>query len=472
MPRIYRVFLAVLVAVSLLGQRGIAAAAEAKNAEAKNVILMIADGAGYNAFQAASMYQGKWDAATRQSRQVFDGSEWVKIACSTFPLNLEKKPTGLGVQNPALVYDPVKAWDGPDGYAWLKETYTDSAAAATALATGHKTFNNAINWSDLDRPLTPTVSERAKQAGKAVGVVTSVQWSHATPAGSSHAHAASRDSYEDLARQMLAGGTLDVIMGCGNPDFDNDGQPQRGKKEYKYVGGKATWRAIEAARNQPGGLYQGFRPVATKAEFEALVDGPVPARVLGTAQAATTLQQKRKKGASTDDPALDTPLNTTLPTLASMLRGALNVLDDRPGGLFLMVEGGAPDWAGHENQMGRLIQEQIGFHQAVEAVVDWVEQHSSWDETLVVITADHETGLLWGPQSDTLPFEPLVDHGPARVPGFKFHSDKHSNSLVPVYARGPGSEQLPDLARGHDPVRGPYLDNTDLANLLHSVVGR
>lgn len=467
MPKIYRVLLAVIIAAGLFGHRGGATAAEVKN-----VILMISDGAGYNAFRAASMYQGKWDAAARQSRQVFDGPQWLTIACSTFPLNLKKEPAGLGVQDPALVYDPIKAWDGLEGYAWLKTTYTDSAAAATALSTGRKTFNNAINWSDLDAPLAPTVSERARQAGKAVGIVTSVQWSHATPAGSSHAHVASRDAYEAIAGQMLAGGVLDVIMGCGNPDFDNDGQPREGKKEYKFVGGEASWQAIEAARSQPGGLYQGFRPVATKAEFEALVDGPVPERVLGTAQVGTTLQQARKKGASTDDPALDTPLNTSVPTLAIMVRGALNVLDDRPGGFFLMVEGGAPDWAGHNNQMGRLIQEQIDFHHAVEAVVAWVQQHSSWDETLVVITADHETGLLWGPQSETSPYDPLVDHGPGRVPGFKFHSKSHSNSLVPVYARGPGSERLPDLARGADPVRGPYLDNTDIANVLHSAIGR
>jgi alkaline phosphatase len=186
----------------------------------------------------------------------------------------------------------------------------------------------------------------------------------------------------------------------------------------------------------------------------------------------TTLQQARKKGASTDDPALDTPLNTSVPSLATMVQGALNILDDRPAGFFLMVEGGAPDWAAHDNQMGRLLQEQIAFQEAVEAVVAWVQTHSSWDETLVVITADHETGMLWGPESDTVPFAPLVDRGPGCVPGFKFNSEKHTNSLVPVYARGPGSERLADMVQGTDPVRGPYVDNTDIAKLLHQAVSR
>jgi alkaline phosphatase len=466
MPRIFRTFLvAVIVASGLSSHHGSAA-------ETKNVILLIADGAGYNTFQAASMYQGKWDGTAGRSLQVFDGPEWKKVACSTFSLNMMKAPTGCGTQDPALVYDPNKAWDRQDGYTWIKETYTDSAAAATALATGQKTYNSAINWSDLKEPLKPTVTERAKEAGKAIGIVTSVQWSHATPAGSSHARAADRDQYETIANQMLAGDVLDVVMGGGNPDFDNDSEPRRAKKEYKYVGGEATWQAIELARSQPDGLYQGFRPVSTKAEFEALVDGPVPARVLGTAPVGTTLQQARKKGASTDDPALDTPLNTSVPSLATMVQGALNILDDRPAGFFLMVEGGAPDWAAHDNQMGRLLQEQIAFQEAVEAVVAWVQTHSSWDETLVVITADHETGMLWGPESDTVPFAPLVDRGPGCVPGFKFNSEKHTNSLVPVYARGPGSERLADMVQGTDPVRGPYVDNTDIAKLLHQAVSR
>ena len=441
-------------------------------AETKHVIVMISDGAGYNTFDATSMYQGKWDAAAGRSTQVFDGPEWVKLACSTHPLNRMRAPTGRGTQDPALVYDPKKAWDPKDGYAWLKETYTDSAAAATALATGQKTYNNAINWSDLDQRLKPTVADSARQAGKAVGIVTSVQWSHATPAGLSHARAAERNDYESIANQMLAGGVLDVIMGAGHPDFDNNGLPRDTKKEFKFVGGEATWEAIERARSQPDGRYQGFRPVSTKAEFEALVSGPVPAKVLGTAQVATTLQQARKKGDSTDDPARDTPLNTNVPSLATMVRGALNVLDNAPDGFFLMVEGGAPDWANHDNQMGRMIQEQEDFHAAVEAVVAWVEAHSNWDETLVVVTADHETGLLWGPQSDTVPFDPVVNHGPGRVPGFKYNSTNHTNSLVPVYARGPGSALLPDRAQGTDPVRGSYIDNTDLGKLLLQAVSR
>jgi alkaline phosphatase len=469
-----RVWKAILLGVAI----AVAVAAQTSYA-AKNVILMIADGAGFNTWNATSMYQGRWDAAQGKSKQVYDQPGWRAYACSTYPLNTSKAPTKTGAQDGKLVYDPAKAWNGEAAYDWLKKNYTDSAAAATALSTGRKTYNHAINWSDLDKPQGPTMSEAAKRAGRSVGVITSVPWSHATPAGLSNAHSAQRDEYEKIAQQMVTGGVMDVIMGCGNPDFDNNGRPLQErpedkktkqkavKKAYKYVGGAEQWKAIEAARAQQNGTYQGFRPISTKAEFEALAAGagPLPAKVLGTAQVASTLQQSRL-GSKTADPALDAPLNTTVPDLATMARGAINVLHQNPQGFFLLIEGGAVDWANHKNQAGRMIQEQADFVKAVEAVVAWVEANSNWNETLVVLTADHETGLLWGPKSDTVYFDPIVDRGAGRMPEMKYHSKSHTNSLVPLYARGAGSELFARLVVGQDPVRGAYVDNTGVARLL------
>ena len=220
-------------------------AAEAAN---RNVILFVADGAGYNAWVATSMYQGRWDAAKGKSSQVYDGPGWLRYACSTFPLNASVAPTSRGIQDSTVIYDPAKAWGGRDAYTWLTSAYTDSAAAATALSTGQKTYNNAINWSDLGKPITPTLSGAAKAAGKSVGIVSTVPWSHATPAALSTAHNVDRDNYVQIANQMLDTAPPDVIIGTGNPDYDNDGTPVRGKKEFKYVGGESTWKAIEAAR--------------------------------------------------------------------------------------------------------------------------------------------------------------------------------------------------------------------------------
>ncbi len=154
---------------------------------AKNVIIMISDGAGYNSWLAGSMYQG------RVGKQVYDRPGWITVSSTTYPLNLSTVPTGNLAQDKTVVYDPFQAWDAtrigpkPDdcvGYKYLKKTPTDSAASATAMATGHKTYNSAINWTDNGEPMTgENIAEIAKEHGKAAGVITTVFWCDATPAG-------------------------------------------------------------------------------------------------------------------------------------------------------------------------------------------------------------------------------------------------------------------------------------------------
>jgi len=128
------------------------------------------------------------------------------------------------------------------------------------------------------------------------------------------------------------------------------------------------------------------------------------------------------------------------------------------------VEGGAVDWASHENLIGRLIEEETDFNNAVGAAVDWVKKHSTWDETLIIVTGDHETGYLHGPGSgsESNLFNPIINNGRRRLPGIEFYSTSHSNSLVPVFAKGGFSELFGNYATGTDPVRGAYIDNTDV----------
>ena len=425
---------------------------------AKNVILMIADGGGHNQWLAASMYQGK------VGKQAYDAPGWVRYAATTYPLNLSNTPTGDEKQDESLVYRPEKAWPVatteslPDFFRlFLTRTPTDSAAAATALATGRKTYNNAINWSNLNQPMRgQTIAEIAKAQGKAAGVVTTVPWSHATPAGLGGAHNVSRNHYVEIANEMLAAPYLDVIMGAGNPDFDDDGKARTNQPEnrdYNYVGGRAAWEQLKAGKHPAGCTL-----IESKADFDALADVPKANqranKLLGTVQVATTLQQNRHRGPAPaagksvlDKAPFQSPKNGNVPTLATMTKAAVNCLSSNPKGFYLTIEGGAVDWANHANDGGRMIEEQIGFLQAVEAVVEWVNANSSWDDTLLILTADHESGLLWGP-SDI--FDPIKDNGPGKMPGMKYNSRGHSNSLVPIYARGPGSRRFAELVRGED----------------------
>jgi alkaline phosphatase len=156
-----------------------------------------------------------------------------------------------------------------------------------------------------------------------------------------------------------------------------------------------------------------------------------------------------------------------------MTRAALNVLDDEPNGFFVMIEGGATDWASHDNQSGRLIEEMNDFNRSVEVVSKWVIQNSSWNETLVIVTADHETGHLTGPGSGQTDkgfvWNDIVSNGPGKLPAMKWHSKNHTNSLVPFFAKGRGAEQFIKAVDDYDPVRGPYIDNTDIAKVIFSL---
>ena len=455
--------------------------ASLKAERAKNIILLISDGCGYSHIDAASIYQ-----YGETGTQVYERFP-VQFGMSTYMVYVDS--LGNTVE---MGYDPVEAWDDFD---YVKKYYTDSAAAATAMSTGVKTYGGSIGVDPKRHPLRH-ITELAEDLGKATGMVTSVQLSHATPAGFV-AHNISRRNYVEIAREMILKSPCDVILGCGHPLFDDDGRSVR-DVEYKYVGGEGVWKglvagAVEFDLNCDGvndtwvcdadgdGLADPWTFIQTRSEFEVFMTDPTPRRVLGIPQVRSTLQNNRSRpklttSTETIETPYSTPFNETVPTLEKMTQVALNILDNDPDGFFLMVEGGAVDWAGHDNNSARMIEEQIDFNRSVETVVLWVEVNSSWDETLVIVTSDHETGYLIGPGSgphsddphDDTPavWNPLNNNGRGNLPGLEWHSESHTNSLIPLYAKGAGCELFHTYVKGNDPVRGPYIDNTDLARVM------
>lgn len=413
----------------------------------KNVVLMIADGAGYNHFEAASLYRHGAPGALKFQR--------FPVRCAVSTCSAE----GNG-------YDPQQAWQAGN---YLARGATDSAAAATALATGVKTLNRAIGLDAKGNRLVSVVG-RAEAQGKSTGVVTTVPFSHATPAGFV-AHSANRNNYEAIAREMIAKSPVEVIIGCGNPDYDNDAQPvPEAKRDYRYVGGAELWAQVAAgtasADADGDGAPDPWTRIERREEFQRLRAGPAPKRLLGVPRVYETLQQRRSGNVQADPFAV--PFTADLPTLAEMTQAALNVLDGNPKGFFLMVEGGAVDWAAHANQSGRLVEESLAFADAVEAVIAWVEASSSWSDTLLIVTADHETGWLTGPAAPADGQASLLENrGAGHLPGMVWRSKDHTNSLVPLYARGAGAERLTGCCLpAPDPVRGRYLDNTDIVGVM------
>jgi alkaline phosphatase len=365
-------------------------------------------------------------------------------------------------------YDANAAWAD---FNYVENSVTDSAAAVTAMAAGVKTYNAGLGV-DVNGGAVLNLLERAEQLGKATGVVTSVPFSHATPAGFV-AHNGDRNNYTQIAADMIEKSAAEVIMGCGHPAYDADGK-LREPYDYKYIGA-ADWAGLvngsAGSDADANGIPDRWKLVQARSEFQSLAKGKTPKRVFSIAQVFGTLQEDRSGDAHS--PPYKVPFTQTVPTLEEMTRAALNILDEDPNGLFLMVEGGAVDWAAHDNHSGRLVEEMMDFNKSVEAVLTWVQENSNWGETLVIITADHETGHLTGPGSGQLPEGPtwneLVGNGIGILPTMEWHSGSHTNSLVPFFAKGPGAQLFKNTIDGYDPVRGPYIDNTDIASVIFTL---
>ena len=454
-----------------------------------SVVLFVSDGASYETWNMA----GYWARGQR------DGAPWsgwpVKLGMTTFPLNTSRTPTMNAT--PMVTYDPALAWSTepavPDttpqlpafpgeptrvypspfaGYQWVKRDYTDSAAAGTALATGTKTYNNAISVDNFGKNL-GLVTEAAKRAGLATGVVTSVPFSHATPAVFG-ANNLVRDNYHEIARDMLRLDRLDVVIGAGHPMFDDNGRP-REQPDFTFIGPE-EWAAL-----RDGSIAGTF--VETSADIRAVADGRKVAtgRLVAIPQVGSTLQFRRDDRVAGADPAnpSGTAFTRGLPDLPTLTRAALNRLGTNERGFFLMVEGGAVDWAAHANDTGRIIEEQLDFEAAVAATIDWLRARRRLERTLLIVLTDHGNGLPLGPDSDRIAWQPVVNRGKGQLPGVRWHSGTHTNENTRLWATGPGAECLAGFVVGLDPglrdiIRhnsdGRYVDNTAIAPVMTAAV--
>lgn len=450
----------------------------------KNVILFISDGCGFNHVDAASYYQfGKI------GEQIYE----------KFPVKLGMSTHFAG----GIEYNPDSSWSD---FNWILKRPTDSAASGSAMATGQKTYKKAISVDTLKQPL-ETIVDRFEQLGKSTGIISTVPFSNATPAAFV-AHNENRNNYKDIAKEMLAKSKVDVIMGGGHPyynpngtlvtelaerfigykekwDMNNGGEKlssEDGKllseSQYRYVGGKEIWDMLNngtAGNDANGdGIFDAWTLIQNREHIQEYMTGKVPKRLLGVFKSGQASQVERDKTNEKWEP-FSVPFIQSIPTLKEMTLAAINVLNKNNNGFFLMAEGGAVDWVAHDNLLNRTIEEQIDFNLAVEAACKWVEDNSSWDETLIIVTSDHETGYLVGPGSNKSDSEhifdkwrPIVGNGKGKMPSVEWFSGGHTNSLVPFYAKGKGSELFLEKIKGFDPVYGKYIDNTDIGSVIKS----
>jgi len=283
---------------------------------------------------------------------------------------------------------------------------TDSAASATAMATGALTWNGRVGL-DLDEQPVQNLVELAKEYGMATGIVTTTRISHATPA-CFVAHVKSRGQYQDIAKQMVAL-RPDVMLGGGRADFEAREDDRNLSEELQGAGYDYVQTAAELASSNP-------------AEHPHL---------LGLfADSHLTYRSDRAP-------------DSELPYLKDMAVAALERLDADPEGFFLMVEGGRIDHAGHQNNVVRSIGETLGFEDTVAAVRQWADGR---DDVTILVSADHETGGL----------RVLAPSAAGEVPLVSWRWGSHTNTSVHLFGQGPGSASFDNQVRDHRWVHSAF----------------
>jgi len=296
---------------------------------------------------------------------------------------------------------PVKGWSRTRS---ADNPITDSAAGATALSTGYRTANGVVAMNKVCTENYETVLEWAAKKGKSTGIVVTKAVTDATPAAFS-AHAPSRNLQEDIAFQQLTAlknGTLDLLLGGG----------------YAFFATDTNLAELETAKQ--GGL-------TFTNKFDNIEKAGLP--LLGLFETGV-LDSSEK------------------PSLAQMTHLALTKLSADKNGFFLMVEGSQIDTRAHENNIWGEVGEMRHFDNAIAVALNFVSSHP---DTVLIITADHETGGL------ELPKKLTKDN----LSECTYKNGDHSAKNVPVFAIGYSTEKL-----------GVEQNNTDIAKFVFELLGK
>ncbi len=279
------------------------------------------------------------------------------------------------------------------------QTVTDSAAAATAMACGRKVNNGVLslaipgNGAELE-----TVLEAHQARGHRVGLVITAAIEDATPAAFA-AHEASRSSYPQIAQDYLQRSRPDLLLGA----FQGNGVTPEAARAAGY--------SVATQKQQLLDMPSGTWPLAG-----LFAQGSLPYEWDGD--------------------------YSNIPRLSEMTGQALSRLEQAGQAFFLLVENENIDESGHGNHLERHIAATLESAKAVELAVAWSERHP---DTLLVVTSDHETGGL----------SVLAGRGQGQLPEVRWSSGGHTDQEVGLFARGPGSESLPQ-----------QMDNVEIASLL------
>lgn len=307
-----------------------------KRTKAKNVIFLVSDGMSSGTLTMADLLM---------QQQFGKNSTWIQL----YKDNRVKR----------ALMDTASA----------NSLVTDSAAASSSWGGGKRVNNGSLNIGPNGEMYKP-ILQKFKSAGKSVGCVTTVQITHATPAGFC-VNSQSRGSMDEIAEQYKKL-RFDVMMGGGTEVFS-----ATKRKDKKDLFAEC--------------VTEGFQVIKTKAEMNQLNAGVPVLGVFGEGGLPFTLDHQQDKA-----------LLEKVPTLAEMTLAAINQMKSNPKGFALQVEGGKVDWAAHSNDTGGLLYDQIAFDEAIKVAIDFAEADK---ETLVIMTTDHgnaNPGLFGGKNFDKI----------------------------------------------------------------------
>lgn len=367
-------------------------ASSANAAEIRNVILMIGDGMGPQQVGLLETY------ANQAPNSIYDGEP------TAFYQLAKEGVVGFSLTHPedAIV--------------------VDSACSATQLATGIFTGGEVIGIDAEGNPV-ETVLELAQAQGKATGLVSDTRMTHATPAAFA-AHQPHRSLENAIAEDMLEV-SPDVMLSGGLrfwvPQSVSNNEQVRAEVLELMGGAFEPVSKREDERNLLAeATDKGYGLAFSREQLEAHQGG----KLLGLFANSGMADGVAYRNTRDNDNRLE-------PTLHEMTQAALNVLEQDEEGFFLMVEGGQIDWAGHSNDAGTMLNEMVKFEEAIQGVYDWAQGR---DDTVILVTADHETGSFGMSYSSANLPESQQKSGPAfaerdYAPNFNFGNFSILDSL-------------------------------------------
>ena len=309
----------------------------------KYVFLFIGDGMSYPQFQAAADYLGA--LSDKDYAQALPSNSYEDRNGATLDGPKALNFMNFEVAGSAVTYDACS-------FA------PDSASTATSIATGYKTYSGMINVDTTGSVAYETIAEKLhKQKDWEIGIISSVNLNHATPA-SFYAHQASRNDYYEIGEELVNSG-FEYFAGGGLKEVTGSDENKTSLYDLAETAGyKVTYTQKDAA-------------------------------AISSADEKVILIDEHLADSDAMDYELDRQKNAW--ALSDYVKKGIEVLDN-DNGFFMMCEGGKIDWACHANDAGATVTDTLALSDAVQVAIDFAKEHA--DETLILVTGDHETGGL------------------------------------------------------------------------------